>query len=433
MFRSLRVPNYRLWFAGALISNVGAWMQRTAQDWIVLTELTDQDAAALGITMALQFGPLLLLMPLSGYVADRFDRRTVLLWSQGLQGALALGLGLLVVTGTAHLWHVYAFALLLGIVTAIDAPSRQAFVSELVTDTDLPNAVALNGLSFHGARLIGPAVAGVLITLVGSGPVFLINAVSFAGVLLSLVFIRRATMRATPRLQRAKGAVRDGLRYVLGRGDILVTLIMVFLIGTFGFNFPLFISTMSAVEFGQGADVFGVLSSVMAVGAVVGSLAAARRERARFGVIAASAGAFGIACILAALSPSLWTFGAALVLIGATSLTTMNTANAYVQTTTEPAIRGRVMALYLAIFAGGTPIGAPVVGWVANVYGPRWAIAIGAASGIVAAAVALVWLVRRRGMRVTFDRWRPALSFGAERDLATQELATVESTARRAS
>jgi MFS family permease len=435
MFRSLSVVNYRLWFAGALVSNIGAWMQRTAQDWIVLTDLTDQDAAALGITMALQFGPLLLLMPISGTIADRFDRRTVLLWSQALQGALALGLGVLVVTGVAQLWHVYVFALLLGIVTAIDAPARQAFVSELVTDDDLGNAVALNGLSFHGARLVGPAVAGVLVTLVGAGPVFLINAASYAGVLLSLAFIRRATMHAVPRLQRARGAVRDGLRYVFGRGDILVTLIMVFLIGTFGFNFPLFISTMSAVEFDQGADVFGVLSSVMAVGAVVGSLAAARRERARFGVIAASAGAFGVACVLAALSPSLWTFGAALVLIGATSLTMMNTANAYVQTTTEPAMRGRVMALYLAIFAGGTPIGAPVVGWVANAFGARWSLGIAAASGVVAAGIALIWLVRSRGMRLRFAHWRPALSFPGDgiREAASQDLATEESTARRAS
>jgi MFS family permease len=433
MFRSLRLFNYRLWFAGALVSNVGAWMQRTAQDWIVLTELTDQDAAALGITMALQFGPLLLLMPVSGLMADRFDRRKLLMWTQGIQGALALGLAALVLSGHVQLWHVYTFALLLGIVSAIDAPARQAFVSELVPDSDLPNAVALNGLSFHGARLIGPAVAGVLITLVGSGLVFLINAVSFVGVLTSLIFIRTARMHLAPRLERARGQIRDGIRYVGSRPDILVVLIMVFLIGTFGFNFPLFISTMSTVEFGQDAAVFGVLSSVMAVGAVAGSLLAARRERARLGVIVLSAAGFGVSCVLAALSPGLVTFGATLVLIGITSLTTMNTANAYVQTTTEPVMRGRVMALYLAIFAGGTPLGAPIVGFVANVFGPRWALVIGAASGLLAAAVAAVWLVRSRGMRLTRDRWRLGVVFTEDRDTATQEIAIVESTARRTS
>lgn len=430
MFRSLRVVNYRLWFAGALVSNVGAWMQRTAQDWIVLTELTDQDAAALGITMALQFGPLLVLMPVSGIMADRFDRRRLLMWTQGLQGALALALGVLVVTGAAQLWHVYLFALLLGIVTAIDAPARQSFVSDLVRDEDLPNAVALNGLSFHGARLIGPAVAGVLITLVGSGVVFLINAASFVGVLGALALIRVGTLRVQPRLERGPGAIRDGLRYIGARPDILVVLIGVFLIGTFGFNFPLYISTMANVEFGQGADVFGVLSSVMAVGAVTGSLVAARRERARFGVIIGAAAAFGLTSVLAAISPSVWTFGASLVLVGAASLTMMNTANAYVQTSTEPAMRGRVMAVYLAIFAGGTPIGAPIAGWLANVYGPRWALVLAAASGLVAAAVGLVWLVRSRGMRVTRDRWRLAVSF-TDRELATQEIAIVAATAQR--
>ncbi len=439
MFRSLRVFNYRLWFAGALVSNTGAWMQRTAQDWIVLTELTDGDAAALGITMALQFGPLLLLMPVAGLIADRFDRRRVLIITQAAQLVLALGLGILVVTGHATLWYVYGFALLLGVATAIDAPVRQSFVSELVTDIDLPNAVALNAMSFQSARLIGPAVAGVLVALLGAGPVFLINAASFAGVLTSLFFIRRAQLVAAPRLARARGQIRDGLRYVRGRSDIVVVLVMVFVVGTFGFNFPIFISTVSTVEFGGGSREFGLLSSVMAVGAVVGSLLAAKRERARFGVIVLAAVAFGVACILAALSPNTWLFGAALLLVGLSSITMMNTANAYVQTTTDPIVRGRVMALYLALFAGGTPIGAPIVGWVANVMGPRWAVGIGAASGLLAAALAIAWLVARRGMRVSrADTWiglrlRFSGDAQADRDLATQEIAIVESTTKRTS
>lgn len=440
MFRSLRVFNYRLWFAGALVSNTGAWMQRTAQDWIVLTELTNGDAAALGVTMALQFGPILVLMPISGLIADRFDRRRVLMWTQGAQLVLALGLGILVVTDVATLWHVYAFALALGVATAIDAPVRQSFVSELVTDRDLPNAVALNAMSFQSARLIGPAIAGVLVAMLGAGPVFLINAASFAGVLASLFFIRRSQLQAAPRLVKARGQIRDGLRYVRSRPDILIVLVMVFIVGTFGFNFPIFISTMTTNVFGGGSQEFGLLSSIMAIGSVVGSLLAARRERARFGVIVASSLGFGIACTLAALSPTIWLFAIAGVLLGVAAITMMNTANAYVQTTTDPLVRGRVMAIYLALFAGGTPIGAPIVGFVANLAGPRWAVGIGAASGFVAALAAVAWLVVRRGMRVgrvpeTRFGWR--LSFNgdsaADRDLATQEIAIVQSTAERTS
>lgn len=430
MFRSLRVFNYRLWFAGALVSNTGAWMQRTAQDWIVLTELTDRDAAALGITMALQFGPLLLLMPVAGLMADRFDRRRLLMWTQGIQCALALGLGVLVVSGHAQLWQVYVFALLLGIATAIDAPARQAFVSELVGDADISNAVALNSTSFQGARLVGPAVAGVLIGWIGSGPVFLINALSFAGVLASLAFIRVAELVPTPRLGRARGQIRDGLRYVRSRGDLVVTLVSVFLVGTFGFNFPIFISTMSTVEFGQGATEFGLLSSIMAAGAVAGSLLAARRTRARLVVAVVASAGFGVACVLGALAPTLWVFAVTLVAIGVASLTMMATANAYVQTTTDPLMRGRVMALYLAIFAGGTPIGAPIVGWVANVYGARWALAIGAASGLIAAGIAGLWMLRRRN-RVLAET--PVPLPVDDRELATQEIAIVESTTDRTS
>ena len=430
MFRSLRVFNYRLWFAGALVSNTGAWMQRTAQDWIVLTELTNRDATALGITMALQFGPLLLLMPITGLAADRFDRRKMLMWTQGIQCALALALGVLVISGHVQLWHVYVFALLLGICTAFDTPVRQSFVSELVTDKDLSNAVALNSTSFQSARLIGPAVAGVLIAWIGTGPVFIVNGISYVGVLLSLVLIRKNLLVPSPRLKKAKGQIRDGLRYVRGRKDILVVLVMVFLVGTFGFNFPIFISTMSTVEFGKGSAEFGLLSSVMAVGAVTGSLLAARRERVRFVVVVVASGAFGVACAIAAISPSYIFFAVVLVLVGACSLTMMNTANAYVQTTTEPAMRGRVMALYMAIFAGGTPIGAPVVGFVANVWGPRWSLAIGAASGIVAAVIAVVWLSRKRN-QPTATASIPVVH--DDRELATTEIAIVGATAERTS
>lgn len=438
MFRSLQVANYRLWFAGALVSNVGAWMQRTAQDWIVLTELTQYDAAAVGITMALQFGPMLLLVPVSGFLADRVNRRRLLIITQAAQMVLALGLGLIVVTGVAELWMVYGFALALGVVTALDAPARQTFVTELVDDQHINNAVALNATSFQTARLIGPAVAGVLIAALGSGPVFLINAASYVGVLLALVAIRPSRLIPAPRLTKAKGQFRDGLRYVRSRPDIVVVLWMVFLVGTFGFNFPIFISTMATVEFGQSAAEFGLLSSFMAAGAVTGALLAARRERARFGVIIAASAAFGVVGVAAAFAPSYWVFAVLLVLVGASSITMMNTANAYVQTTVDPAVRGRVMALYMAIFAGGTPLGAPVIGMVANLVGPRYALVVGVASGMLAAVVAVAWLVIGRGMRLVRSpdsRFRLRVRFDPreERELATQEIAIVETTARRAS
>jgi len=394
MFRSLAGINYRLWFAGALVSNIGTWMQRTAQDWIVLTELTDHDAAAVGVVMALQLGPQLLLVPWSGLIADRFDKRRVLIATQSAMAALGLGLGILVITGAATLWWVYAFALALGISSAIDAPARQAFVSELVSEKNLPNAVALNSASFNGARLIGPAVAGILTVVVGAGWVFVLNGLTFAATLLSLTLLRRDQLRPAPRAPRGPGQLLEGLRYVRGRHDIIVIMVVVFIVGTFGLNFPIFVATMSTVVFEHGAGEFGLLSSILAIGSVAGALLAARREKPRLGVIFVASAAFGLSCILAALAPGYATFAIALVFVGFTSITLLTTANATVQVTTAPAMRGRVMGLYIAIFMGGTPLGAPLVGLVANEFGPRWALGVGAASGLVAALIGLVFLAR---------------------------------------
>jgi len=438
-FRSLTIFNYRLWFAGALISNVGTWMQRTAQDWIVLTKLTHHDAAAVGITMALQFGPILLLMPVSGLIADRVNRRKLLMVTQICMATLGLGLGLIVLTDVATLWEVYAFAFALGVAAAIDAPVRQTFISEIVTEKSIPNAVALNSASFNGARLIGPAVAGVMIAGIGSGWVFIINACTFAATLAALRFMRVGELQVQHRPPRARGQIRAGWKYVGRRPDIVVVLVMVFLVGTFGFNFPIFTSTM-AVGFHQGADGFGILSSIMAIGSVLGALLSARRERPRLRIITLAAIGFGLATLAAALAPSYWTFAGVLVVVGLSSLTMMTSANAYVQTTTKPAMRGRVMALYMAIFAGGTPIGAPLVGFIANVAGPRWALGVASASGFAAAAVVIGWMIVARHLRLhrdpstrlhvsaTYDTKRPARrTVPALADLATQEIAVQHS------
>lgn len=432
MFRSLAGVNYRIWAAGAIVSNVGTWMQRTAQDWIVLTQLTHNNAAAVGFVMALQFGPQLLLLPVTGWAADHLDRRKLLMATQGAMGALGLGLGILTVTGAVQLWHVYLFALLLGVVAAFDAPARQTFVSELVAGPNLSNAVALNSASFNAARLIGPAVAGLLTAAVGAGWVFLINAATFGAVLLSLAMLRREQLYRTERAKRSRGSLVDGFRYVRGRPDIVVILVMVFLIGTFGLNFPIFISTMSVSVFHQGAGEYGILSSIMAVGSVVGALLSARRDRPRISLLFAGAAFFGFGCALAAVMPTYWLFALALIVIGVSSQTLMTTANGTVQMTTDPRLRGRVMAIYMAIFMGGTPVGAPIVGWVADTFGPRWAMGVGAASGFAAALVGVFYLVKYRGMRIRFSGLRPQVTL-APRETLREELEETEVTATRTS
>lgn len=399
-FRSLGGYNFRLWTIGALVSNIGTWMQRTAQDWLVLAELTDKNATAVGIVMALQFGPQVLLLPLTGFAADHFDRRRLLLLSQAAMGILALGLGVLTVSGHAELWHVYAFALLLGCVTAFDAPARQTFVSDLVTESELSNAVALNSTSFNAARLIGPAMAGLLIAAVGSGWVFVINAASFIAVLLSLHLLRAGQMQRRARAVRTRGSFAEGFRYIWGRPDLKAILLMMFLIGTFGLNFPIFVSTMSASVFHGGASQYGVLTSTMAVGSVAGALLAARRSHPRITLLLAATALFGCSLALAALMPNQVLFGLVLIVTGISAQTFTTTANSSLQLSTEPGMRGRVLAIFLAVALGGTPIGAPVVGWVADRFGPRQALAIGAAAGIAAMLVGVHYLVRHRHLRL---------------------------------
>jgi MFS family permease len=395
-FRSLRIPNYRLWAAGAFVSNVGTWMQRTAQDWLVLVQLTPGNATAVGIVMALQFGPSLALLPLTGLAADTLDRRKLLFVTQGAMGLLALGLGLLTVFGAVQLWQVYAFALLLGCASAFDAPARQTFVSELVGTTDLSNAVALNSTSFQAARMLGPAAAGLLISAIGTGWVFLANAASFGAVLVALACLRVQDLHRARRGSAERGRLGDGLRYVRAHPDLVAVLVMLFLIATFGLNFPIFISTMAVKVFHAGAHEYGLLSSTMAIGSVAGALLSARRPAPRLRVIVAGAAAFGIGCTAAAFMPVYWAFAATLVAIGIASQTFMTTANSTVQINTDAAMRGRVMAIYMAIALGATPLGAPIVGWVADVFGPRWALGVGAAAGLGAALVGWRHLRRAR-------------------------------------
>jgi len=420
MFRSLAGFNYRLWAGGAIVSNIGTWMQRTAQDWLVLTQLTRHNATALGVVIALQFAPQLLLLPLTGYAADHFDRRKLLLVTQGILGVLALGLGILTVAGWVQLWHVYVFAFLLGCAAAFDVPARQTFVSDLVGEADLSNAVALNSTSFNAARMIGPAVAGTLIAIIGTGWVFLINAASFVAVLGSLLFLRTGELYLSQRVSRRSGGLASGFRYILQRPDLRMGMLMFFLIGTFGLNFPIFISTMSVTVFHAGANQYGFLTSTMAVGSIAGALLAARREKPNIALLCVGAAIFGTGLALAAFMPDYLLFSIALVIIGMSAQTFTTTASSLVQLTTEPAMRGRVMAILLAIALGGTPIGSPVVGWVADRFGPRWALGIGAAAGLGAALIGVYFLARYHHLRIERVDGRIRCSFD-EREYSAVE------------
>ena len=404
-FASLSIRNYRIWAAGALVSNVGTWMGRVAQDWVVLTELTDHSATALGVVTGLQFAPMLFLAPWTGAVADRVPKRTLLLATQLTLALTALAGGLLVVTGAAALWHFYVLALLTGVATAFDNPARQTFVGEMVPRTRLANAVALNSASFNLGRLLGPAVAGLTIAAVGSGPAMLANAATFAAVIGSLLLIRRSELTPAPRAA-GHGSARDGLRYVRGRPDLQLVMLLIFVLGTFGMNFQITIALMATQVFGKGSQEYGLLGSVMAVGSLSAALLAARRSEPRLRVLLLALVGFVVASGAAAVAPGYVTFAAALAACGLAALTAMTTANAMVQMRTEPSMRGRVMALYMAIFFGGTPLGAPIIGWVGDVLGPRWTIGVGTIAVGVTLVVVSLWLARHENVSVSYESQR---------------------------
>jgi MFS family permease len=404
-FASLSVRNYRIYATGAFISNVGTWMGRVAQDWLVLTELTDHSSAALGIVTGLQFLPFLLLAPWAGMIADRFPKRRTLLVTQSALAVSSLVLGALVVTHTAELWMVYAIALFSGVATALDNPARQSFVSEMVPRDRLANAVALNSASFNAGRLIGPGIAGLAIAVFNTGVALLLNTTTFVAVLVALVLLRTSELRPAP-VSRGRGAVKDGLRYVRGRPDLVLVMALVFVLGTFGMNFQITTALMATQEFGKGPTEFGLLGSIMAIGSLAAALLSARRARPRLRHLLTALVGFVAATGLAAAAPTYTLFALALVPVGLSALTALTTANAMVQLRVEPYMRGRVMALYMAIFLGGTPVGAPIIGWVGDVLGARWTIAIGTVAVAVALTGVSVWLGRHENVRVSFESQR---------------------------
>ncbi len=410
-FSSLKYFNYRLWFVGGLVANVGTWMQRVAQDWLVLTVLSNDSGVAVGITTALQFAPVLALSAYAGVLADRLPRRALLIATQASQGVLALGLGALVLLGHAQLWHVYVFALLLGCVSAIDGPVRMTFVADMVPAEKLSNAVGLNSASFNAARLIGPGLAGVLIAWIGTGWVFALNGVSFLATILALTQMRASELNAAPRTTGSRrGQLRAGVAYVRGRSDIVVIMVVVGVVSTFGLNFQLTSALMARTVFEKGAGEYGILGSVLAIGSLSGALLAARRERPRVRLVIGSAFGFGISTGLLALMPTYTMFMIACIPVGFASLTMLTAANSALQVGTEPSMRGRVMSLYMVVFLGATPIGSPFVGWVAETFGARWSIGVGSISALVVAAGAALWAERHWRLEIRYRlRLRPHL------------------------
>lgn len=398
MFRALGIRNYRLWVSGAVVSNTGTWMQRVAQDWLVLTQLSDNSGVAVGITTALQFAPVLVLAPWAGAVTDRFDRRRVLIATQVVSAALAIFLGLLIVTDVVQLWMVYLLAAALGVVAAVDGPARQAFVSELVPHEYLPNAVGLNSASFNAGRLIGPGVAGLLINWFGTGPVFLINGVSFVAVVFSLTRMNADELRVQERPAAGNRSARAGLAYVRDHPEIALIMAIVGTVAMVGLNSQITTALMARTVFDKGAGEYGLLGSVMAIGSLGGALLAARRERPTVRLVIGATAAFGFFTLLSALMPTYGSYAVTMVPIGLSALTMLTAANATVQLATEPVMRGRVMALYMAILMGGTPVGSPIIGWVGEQFGARWTVLVGGIGSLVVALVATIWL--RRSARV---------------------------------
>lgn len=397
-FSSLKVRNYRYFAGGQLVSLTGTWMQRVGQDWLVL-RLSNNSGTAIGITTGLQFLPILMFGLQGGVIADRFSKRKLLIATQVAMGLLALGLGMLDMFGAVSLYDVYAFAFLLGLVTALDNPTRQSFVSELVGSKELPNAVGLNSATFNAARMIGPAVAGLLIDGIGTAWVFLGNAASFVAVIAGLLMMHSDELLPAPRLERQKGNLREGLSYVRHRKDLVVPIVLVGIVGTFGLNFQITLALMDKVVFHRGAAYYGLLSSLLAVGALIGALLGARRTHPTWRLVVAGAIAFGVLETVAGLMPAFVLLAVSLVPVGLFNMTFSTAANSSVQLQVAPEMRGRVMGLYMLVFAGGTPFGAPLVGWICQQFGARWGLIFGGGLSALAGLGVLALSLRRASRR----------------------------------
>ncbi len=393
-FSSLRVPNYRLYFAGQSTSLIGTWMQMAAQSWLVLT-LT-HSSTDLGLVVALQTVPILLLGPYGGVVADRSDKRRLMIWLQTAMGVQALALGLLTVFGVVRFWEVCLLAVILGLNNAFENSARQAFVREMVGPDELRNAITLNSVTVNGARALGPGVGGILIATVGVGVCFLVNAASFVAVVTSLVIMNTAALRPSPPAPRARGQLREGLRYAAGVPTIAIPLLMMSLVGLLAYEFQVSVPVLARQTFHGGAEVYGFMTAAMGVGAVIGGLFTAARGRTGLRPMIISSAGLGVAIGVTAFSPALTLAYAAMLFVGWASVSFIAIGNSTIQLSAEPSMRGRAIALWQVAFQGTTPIGGPLIGWIIAATDPRLGLAVGAAACLAAAAGGALLATRLR-------------------------------------
>lgn len=399
-WRSFRHRNYQILFPANAVSNIGSWAQRIAQDWLVL-ELTNNNGTYLGLVTAVQFAPVLAFSLHGGKLADRFDKRKVLILTNIVGGAASLALGALVITGTVALWHVFVLAAVLGISTAIDAPVRQSFTTEVVGQADLPNAVSLNSANFNAGRLIGPAISGGLIAAFGTGPSFIVNGLSYFFVIAALMRLNDKAFFDQDR-PKSDGSIREGIAYAKARPDIYVVMLMVFFLATFGLNFQIFNALMATQEFGLGPASFGLMGTFIAIGSLTGAIGSARLERFRDTKFVIKGGiVFSISIMILAVLPNYTSYMLWLPICGVTALTTLVSANSIVQTSTDQAIRGRVMGVYLLIFMGGTPFGSPLIGTATELFGIRTTIA--GCGAISLAASLIIWAKYKNRVKLPAD------------------------------
>ncbi|MBP6147678.1 MAG: MFS transporter [Candidatus Planktophila sp.] len=389
-WRAFRHRNFRILYPANALSNIGTWAQRVAQDWLVL-ELTDNNGAALGLVTAVQFAPVLLFSLHGGKMADRVNKRKLLIWTNAVAGLASLVIGILVITKVIELWHVFVGAAVLGISTAIDAPIRQAFTSEIVGHSDVANAVSLNSANFNAGRLVGPALSGFLIAHFSTGPSFIVNATTYLFVIAALVAMREKDFFILKK-EETLGTIREGIRYAMARPDLYVVMALVFFAATFGLNFQIFNALMATKEFGKGPASYGLLGTFIAVGSLTGALLSARLERFRntryiikLGIV------FSFSVMVLSIAPSYIWYSLWLPICGITALTMLISANSYVQTHSDPAVRGRVMGIYLLIFMGGTPFGSLLIGWMTETIGVRETIA--GCGGISLLAAVVIWAI----------------------------------------
>ena len=399
-WRSFRHRNYRILFPANAASNIGTWAQRVAQDWLIL-QLTGNSGVYLGLVTAVQFAPVLLFSLQGGALADRVNKRKLLIFTNFIGALSSLGLGLLVIAGQAQIWHVFFFALTLGISSAIDAPIRQSFTSEIVGHSDIANAVSLNSANFNAGRLIGPALSGFLIARFDTGPSFLINSFTYLFVILALLRMRESDFFIQEK-KTTQGTVREGLNYALARPDLYVVMLVIFFVATFGLNMQIFNALMATKEFGKGPASYGLLGTYVAIGSLTGALISARLERFRRTLFVIKGGAvFSLAITLLSIAPTYTWYSLWLPICGLSALITLITANSLIQVNSDPSIRGRVSGIYLLIFMGGTPFGSPLIGWLVDVIGVRQTIAL---CGLISLGACLtIWAIFHNKVNLPHD------------------------------